>query len=109
MAGEPAQFIIEEVTDPVDLAQARAQRELFDRNSAWLQAHIPEIYSQHRGKYICIAGEELFVADTAQEAIARARAAHPEDSGRFFRFIPREKVARIGVNAPNPPPPCAGR
>ena len=87
--------IMEEVTDPEELAQARAQREHFDRNSAWLQAHASEIYSRYRGKCICIAGEELFVADTPEEVLALATAAHPEDNGRFLRYIPREKAARI--------------
>jgi len=37
----------------------------------------------------------LFVADTATEAVAKAKAAHPEDQGWFTRYIPKEKVARI--------------
>jgi hypothetical protein len=44
---------------------------------------------------VCIAGEELFVAETPQEAVALAEAAHPEDDGRFVRYIPKEKMARI--------------
>jgi len=87
--------IMEEVTDPEEIAKAQAQRERFDRNWAWFQAHVPEIYSQQRGKCICIAGEELFAADTPKEAIALATAAHPEDEGRFVHYIPREKVIRI--------------
>lgn len=86
---------MEEVTDPEELNKARRQRERFDRNAAWLQAHISEVYTQHRGKYICIAGEELFVADTAKEVIAQATAAHPDDDGWFTRFIPKEKVPRV--------------
>lgn len=88
-------IVMEEVTDPEERAKAQAQRERFDRNSAWLQAHAAEVYSRCRGKCICIAGEELFVADTPEEALALATAAHPEDNGRFLRYIPREKVARI--------------
>lgn len=87
--------VMEEVTDPEELAKARAQRERFDRNSAWLQAHAAEVYTHYRGKCICIAGEELFVADTPEEALALATAAHPEDDGSFLRYIPREKLARI--------------
>jgi hypothetical protein len=87
--------IMEEVTDPEEIAKAQAQRERFDRNWVWFQAHVPEIYSQQRGKCICIAGEELFAADTPKEAIALATAAHPEDEGRFVHYIPREKVIRI--------------
>ena len=95
MVDKPYPIVMEEVTDPEELAKARAQRERFDRNSAWLQAHIAEIYARYRGKCICIAGEELFVADTPEEALALATAAHPEDDGRFLRYIPREKLDRI--------------
>jgi hypothetical protein len=77
------------------LARAQEQRKRFDRNTAWLQSHIGEVYSLHRGKCICIASEELFVADTPEAALAQAVAAHPEDDGRFVRYIPREKVPRI--------------
>jgi hypothetical protein len=87
--------VMEEVNDPVELAKARVQDERFERNSAWLQAHIAEVYSRYRGKCICVAGEELFVADTPQEVIDLANAAHPEDNGKLLRYIPREKVARV--------------
>lgn len=88
-------IIMEEVTDPEELAKARVQRERFDRNWAWFQAHATEVYTRHRGKCICIASEELFTAETPQEVIALATAAHPEDNGRFVHYIPREKAARI--------------
>ncbi|MBM3302052.1 MAG: hypothetical protein FJY85_19140 [Deltaproteobacteria bacterium] len=92
---EQTAVVMEEVTDSEEIARARSQRESFDRNSAWPQSHVSEVYSQHRGKYICVAGEDLFVAETAKEAIVLARAAHPEDEGWFTRYIPKEKVARI--------------
>ena len=57
----------------------------FDRNAAWLRAHAAEVYPKYRGKCICIAGEELFVADTPEEAFALAKAAHPDDDGRLPR------------------------
>jgi len=95
MVDKPSPIVMEEVTDPEELAKARAQRERFDHNSAWLQAHIAEIYVRYRGKGICIAGEELSVADTLEEALALATAAHPEDDGRFLRYIPREKLECI--------------
>jgi hypothetical protein len=56
------------------------------------------VYAHYRGKCICVAGEELFVADTPEEAHALATAAHPEDDGSFVLYIPREKVARIYAN-----------
>lgn len=95
MTDQKSTIVMEEVPDPEELAKARAQDERFDRNSAWLQAHIPEVYSRYRGKCVVIAGQELFSADTPEEAWALASAAHPEDDGSFIRYIPREKVARI--------------
>lgn len=90
-----SKITIGEITDPVELADARAQRAQFDRNSDWLQEHASEIYPRHRGQHICIAGEEVFAADTAQEAWTMARAAHPDDRGAFLHYIPKEKVPRI--------------
>ncbi len=95
MIRQPADIEVEEVTDADELAEARQRRQQFDRNSAWLQDHVSEIYTAHRGKCICVAGQELFVADTANEAIAQATAAHPDDQGWFTRYIPKERVARI--------------
>jgi hypothetical protein len=91
---QPA-VLMAEVTDPVELARARARRERFDRNWAWFEAHAAEVYAAHRGKCICIAGEELFVADTPDAVLALATAAHPQDDGRFTRIIPQERIARI--------------
>jgi hypothetical protein len=98
MATEHLSPVMEEVTDPEELKKAHAQDERFERNWAWFQAHASEIYVRYRGKCICVAGEELFVADTPEEVLARATAAHPEDNGRFIHYIPREKASRIYAN-----------
>ena len=92
---KPTTIQMQDVTDADELAKARKQREQFDRNSVWLQGNISNIYAKHRGKCICVAGQEVFVADTASEAIGQATAAHPDDEGWFTRYIPKEKVARI--------------
>jgi hypothetical protein len=84
-----------EVTDPQEIASIKAQRDRFRKNSDWLQAHVPQVYAQHRGKHICVAGQESFVADSAPEVLAMARRAHPEDDGPLLRYIPREKMERV--------------
>lgn len=94
-ATEQPHLIMEEVTDPVELARAKARHAKFLRNLAWFDAHAKEIYAKYRGKCICIAGEELFAADTPEEVLARAKAAHPDDEGRFTRIIPRDTGDRI--------------
>jgi hypothetical protein len=95
MTAEQVPIVMEEVTDPVELAEARARRARADRNWSWFEARAAEVYATHRGKHICVAGEELFVADTAEEVWAQAGAAHPEDDGRFILYIPRERMTRI--------------
>ncbi len=89
---------MEEVTDPEEIAKARAQHESYNRNLAWLNAHFKEVYTRHRGKFICVAGEELFVAATPKKVIALAKSAHPEDDGRLIRYIYPRKMARIYAN-----------
>ena len=92
------EMTIEIVTDPVELAKARAQHERFDRNAAWLQAHAHDVYPKCRGKYMCIAGEQLFIGNTPHEALDLGRAAHPDDNGAFVRYIPLDNLPRIYAN-----------
>ena len=86
---------MKEITDPAELAKAQAQRERFEKNFAWFQQHVKEIYHQHRGKNICIAGQELFVGDQAATAWELGEAAHPEDDGSFVQYIPLVNFARV--------------
>ena len=88
------QFTMREETDPVEIAEARARAEKFDRNYAWLEAHAAEVFS-HRGTYICIAGQQLFVGDDIKHLLAQARAAHPEDDAPLFQFVPKNRGPRI--------------
>ncbi len=92
---QEAALVMEEVTDPAELARASARHERFQRNLAWFEAHALSIGEQYRGKCICIAGEELFVADTPEEVFALAKAAHPDDDGLFLHYIQKEKRCRI--------------
>ena len=92
---EQGSIVMEEVTDPVELAKAFAQDARFEKNWVWFDAHAAEIYAQHRGKCLCVAGQELFVGDTPAEVLALARAAHPNDDGFYLRYIPKERTYRI--------------
>lgn len=81
---------MEIVTDPVECAEFAQRQARFKLNLAWFNAHASEVYS-HRDKYICVAGQELFVGDSVKEVVAAAKAAHPEDDGRFTKRIPLER------------------
>lgn len=89
------QIVLEIETDPAEVAAARARHERAKRNAAWLNAHAHEVYTRNRGRYVCIAGEEAFAADALEDALAAAKAKHPDDDGSFFFFIPRHKAIRV--------------
>jgi hypothetical protein len=98
VSNERPNIVMEIVTDPEELAKARAQDERFERNLAWFKEHAPEIFRTYRGKIICISGQEVFVGDKPGEAMAKAKAARPEDDGRFSLIIPRKRLERIYAN-----------
>ncbi len=91
----PPKIELIEVTNPEEIRLAKEQRRQFDRNREWLRINVPDVFDKHRGRVICVANEELFVADTAEEVILAARKAHPDEMGWFTQIIPREKVPRI--------------
>lgn len=88
-------LILEEVHDATDEAGRQAQRERARRNSAWLQAHWSELLPDVRGKFLAVAGQEAFVADTPEEAWAQAQAAHPEDDGAISQYVFADQGPRI--------------
>lgn len=98
MSLPPIEIVMEDVSDPQEIARAHSQFAQAELNSRWLEAHATEIYLRHRGKFIVVAGEELFVADTPEEATALARAAHPDDEGSIIRYIYPTKTSRIYAN-----------
>jgi hypothetical protein len=87
---ESAAVAMSVVADSGEIARFQAQMDRFDRNCQWYQAHGREIFAQHRGKFICVAGQELFVGDSACAALALAQAAHPEDDGRFLHRVRKD-------------------
>lgn len=97
---KPSPLTMEILTDPAEIEKARDQDRRFQRNLDWYQARIVEIGDKYRGKCICVAGEELFVADTPEEVVRLARTAHPEDDGRFLHYVSRHKGSRIYENRP---------
>lgn len=92
------QFTIEEVNDPVESARFRGAHDQGIRNSRWLECHGAELLPRALGKFIAVAGQEAFVADTPEEAWAWARQKHPEDRGAFVEYVRPEKGPRMYGN-----------
>jgi hypothetical protein len=95
--GSWPQVVMTTVTDPVEVAHAKMQQERMRRNTDWLEEHAEEIY-RNRGKHFCVAGQELFLGDTAAQAWALGEAAHPEDDGMIVRYIPEKNLPCIYAN-----------
>lgn len=93
-AANDNRLMIDVESDPDVCAEIAARFERRQQNERWLVEHAAVAYS-HRGKYICIAGQQFFVADTAEQAIRAAESAHPYDDGRFTLYIPIDKAPRI--------------
>jgi len=83
-----------EVTDPESIARHRKQDERHARNLQWLQAHWADL-PHARGRYVAVADQQAFVADTAEIGWDWARSEHPDDDGAVVMFVPREKGWRI--------------
>lgn len=66
------------------------------RNLDWFNEHAMEldVFNRYRGKYIAVAGGEMFVADSASEAIQLAKEKYPDDSPHRC-YIPKTKARRI--------------
>jgi hypothetical protein len=88
-------FIIKEITDAAEVGRCRAQDEQARRNREWLQEHWADLRPQARGKFIAVAGQEAFIADTPEEVWRLARAAHPEDNGAISQYVFSEEGPRV--------------
>src|SRR5436190_1205359 len=88
-------IIMEAVPDPAVIAQSRARDQRLKRNLDWLNAHWDDLLPQSHGKYVAVAGQEAFIADTTEEAWAMAEAAHPDDDGSFGQYVLPRRGPRI--------------
>src|SRR6266404_5051791 len=95
---EQPKFIIEEVTDPVEIARSNEQHAQAERNWNWLEAHWPDLLPQALGKYVAVAGQEAFISEDGVEARAKAVTAHPKDKGVILQYVPAAKGPRIYAN-----------
>lgn len=82
---EPLVIDIPDVSDEERAAGMAANAE-FKKNVAWWNARAGELGPQHLGKFVCVAGQELFVGDDPTEVVARATAAHPVPGSGFLCF-----------------------
>jgi len=88
-------IIQEPPTTPQERAEALAVAEEFRKNAEWFGTQAKEIRDAHTGKFICVAGRELFVGDDPVEVVARAKAAHPTAGGFFSLRLSTHRGPKI--------------
>ena len=87
MNSEQPNIIIEEVSDPLDIARHLEQESQFARNLDWVKSHWDDLAPRAVGKFVAVAGQEAFIADTALGARQWVNSAHPEDRGAWVYFM----------------------
>lgn len=95
---ELSKITIEEVTDPQEIAKAQAQCERHRRNVDWLESHWDSVLPQARGRFIAIANQQAFIAETPEQGWDWIRSHHPDDDGGFVHYVPARKGWRIYAN-----------
>ena len=95
----PSPFVIKspEISEEERTANIAAQAE-FKKNVAWWNARVKEIRDAHTGKFVCVAGQELFVGDDPIEVVARAKAAHPNCGGYLSLYLSPHRGPKIHAN-----------
>jgi hypothetical protein len=78
--------IFTRLTDPAEIAEAKAFHEQIERNLKWLGAHWPDLLPQALGKFVAVAAEEAFVAESRAEARRLAALAHPDETGIVIQY-----------------------
>jgi len=73
---------------PEEIAKHKERRQIFRRNSKQFESMIQELYAKYSGKYVCVSGGQVFVADTAKQALELARTAYPDEYGvGYFQYL----------------------
>jgi hypothetical protein len=81
-----------------DASKVLARMGRAQRNSEWLQAHWGDLLPQTLGKYVAVAGEEAFIADSPGQAWAWARQTHPEDDSATVQYVNPQQGPKIYAN-----------
>jgi hypothetical protein len=73
----------------------RARQDRSRRNSAWLQAHWDQLLPEAFGKFVVVAGEEAFIAQSPAQAWGWARDKHPDDDTATVQYVNPHRGPKI--------------
>ena len=93
-----SRITVESVPNAEALTPYIEQLQRAQLNRDWLEAHWSELLPSARGKFLAVAGQQAFVADTPEEAWNMAEAAFPDDDGAFVQFVRSLEGPRFYAN-----------
>ena len=91
-------IILGSIDEPVEAAKIRAQIERGECNADWLSRRWLDFLPQARGKFVVVAAQEGHIADSAEEAWAWAKSAHPGDDGAIVQYVRVDLGPRFYTN-----------
>jgi hypothetical protein len=99
-AGALPQLTVEFGSPPTraEAEAIRARQERARRNSQWLQTHWGHLLPHAFGKFVAVAGEEAFIADTPQQAWAWAAEKHPQDDTATVQYVNPRQGPKVYAN-----------
>lgn len=77
-------------------AEHAARLDRFRRNARCFDRAARDIELRYPGKYVCVAGGELFTGDSLANVLAAARQQHPGDDAPFVHYVSKERTAFLG-------------
>lgn len=91
---EDGLFEITVETDPTINAAAVARHETASRNWDWLAENFRALAKGNEGRYVCVAGQQAFIADDPDEARRLATEAHPTEAAVIcHRFLKTDRAS----------------
>jgi hypothetical protein len=99
--GEGRRILTIEFGGPPSGAEAeviRARQERSRRNNAWLQTHWDQLLPQASGKFVAVADEEAFIAESPAQAWAWLRELHAEDDSATVQYVNPHRGPKIYAN-----------
>ena len=86
----PLKAVRTEKITPEELQKFQQDEEDYE----WLSARAQEIEAQYKGKFIAVVNQQLFVAESWEEAQAKAKAAFP-DRDPIVEYIPWKRQVKV--------------
>ena len=78
---------IEQFADSDGETRRQHHRASAQQNWDWLEAHWSDLVPRAYGRFLAVARQVVFLADTLDAAIEWVRTVHPDDTGHIVEYV----------------------